>query len=139
MMDIDHFKKVNDTWGHSVGDEVIRQVAAVARDTLRAADLVARIGGEEFAVLLPQTSMNAAQSLAERLRETVAGRAVSIGGGQIVSVSISVGVATMRQEGDDLAHLLSRADAALYEAKQLGRNRVCLEKAPGTPKEVLAS
>jgi diguanylate cyclase (GGDEF)-like protein len=132
MMDIDHFKKVNDTWGHAAGDEVIRQVAAIARDICRSVDIVGRIGGEEFAVLLPQTSINGALIVAERLREMVAGRSVAISRGQSINVSISVGVAETAAERDELAPLLGRADAALYEAKQRGRNRVCVAKPSGS-------
>jgi diguanylate cyclase (GGDEF)-like protein len=139
MMDIDHFKKVNDTWGHGAGDEVIRQVATIARDVCRVVDLVGRIGGEEFAVLLPQTAMNGALLVAERLRETVAGRTVMLANGQTLNVSISIGVADMTHEDDELGRLLGRADAALYEAKQLGRNRVCLAKSSGKPRKVLLS
>ncbi len=139
MMDIDHFKKVNDTWGHPAGDDVIRQVASTIRDICRVVDIVGRIGGEEFAVLLSQTDTEGALILAERLRETVAGRAVSLAGGQTLGVSISIGVAAMTQEDGDLSHLLARADAALYEAKQLGRNRVSLALSSDRPKEALLS
>jgi diguanylate cyclase (GGDEF)-like protein len=137
MIDIDHFKKVNDTWGHAVGDEAIRQVACMTRDLCRAVDIVARIGGEEFAVLLPQTDMAGGLSMAERLREAVAGRALSLAGGQTLNVSISVGLAEMTPQDGDLYHLLARADAALYEAKQLGRNRVRLAMPSDKPKEAL--
>jgi diguanylate cyclase (GGDEF)-like protein len=139
MLDIDHFKKVNDTWGHAAGDEVIRQVAAIARDVCRVVDLVGRIGGEEFAVLLPQTSMEGAAIVAERLRATVAGRIVSLADGQTLNVSISIGLAEMTQDDDNLAQLLERADAALYDAKQLGRNRVRQAKSPGKPQKLLLS
>jgi diguanylate cyclase (GGDEF)-like protein len=137
MMDIDHFKKVNDTWGHAVGDDVIRQVATTTRDVCRAVDVVGRIGGEEFAVLLPQTDREGGLSVAERLRETVAACTVSLAGGQTLSVSISIGVAEMAREDGDLSHLLGRADAALYEAKQQGRNRVCLAVSSNKPAEAL--
>ncbi len=139
MMDIDHFKKVNDTWGHAVGDDVIRQVAAIARDVCRAVDVVGRIGGEEFAVLLPETDRQGALIVAERLRETVAGRTVSLSGGQTLGVSISIGLAEMTREDGDLSHLLGRADAALYEAKQQGRNRVCVAVSSNKPQEALLS
>jgi diguanylate cyclase (GGDEF)-like protein len=137
MIDIDHFKKVNDTWGHAVGDEAIRQVAFMTRDQCRAVDVVARIGGEEFAVLLPQTDAAGGLSMAERLREAVAGRALSLAGGQTLNVSISVGLAEMTPQDGDLYHLLARADAALYEAKQLGRNRVRLAMPSNKPEEAL--
>jgi diguanylate cyclase (GGDEF)-like protein len=139
MMDIDHFKRVNDTWGHGAGDEVIRQVAAIIRDGCRAVDLVGRIGGEEFAVLLSQTATDSALTVAERLRETVSGLTVMVEGGHRLNVSISVGLAEMTQEDDELAQLLGRADAALYEAKQLGRNRVRVAKFPGRLETLLVS
>jgi len=139
MMDIDHFKKVNDTWGHAVGDDVIRQVARITRDVCRVVDVVGRIGGEEFAVLLPQTDTEGALIVAERLRESVAGSAVPLASGETLSVSISIGVAAMTQGDDDLSHLLARADAALYEAKQLGRNCVRLGMSSDKPKEALLS
>jgi len=139
MIDIDHFKKVNDTWGHAVGDDVIRQVSSIIREICRVVDVVGRIGGEEFAVLLSQTDTDGALIVAERMRETVAGRTISLAGGQTLSVSISVGVAAMPREDGDLSHLLARADAALYEAKQLGRNRVRLAMSSDKSKEALIS
>ncbi len=130
MLDIDHFKRVNDSWGHGVGDDVIRQVAAVAGDTVRVVDIIGRIGGEEFAVLLPETSIEGALAVAERLRADVASRTVSLAEGQILNVTISIGVAEIMQEDQSLGQLLGRADTALYEAKQLGRNRVCVFTPP---------
>jgi diguanylate cyclase (GGDEF)-like protein len=137
MLDIDHFKKVNDTWGHAVGDKVIRQVASIIREICRVVDNVGRIGGEEFAVLLSQTDIEGALIVAERLRETVAGCAIPLADGQTMGVSISIGLAAMTQADGDLSHLLGRADAALYEAKKLGRNRVRLAISPDRMKEAL--
>jgi diguanylate cyclase (GGDEF)-like protein len=137
MMDIDHFKRVNDTWGHGVGDDVIRQVADISRDVLRSVDLIGRIGGEEFAVLLAQTNTEGAETVAERLREAVASSTVSMAGGQALKVSVSVGLAEVTHDGETLGQVLARADSALYAAKQLGRNRVCCAPASIKPMATL--
>ncbi len=124
MADIDHFKKLNDTFGHLAGDEVLRRVAKAFIDHLRPSDLCARFGGEEFAVLLPDTSLAGAVTVAERLVAVVAQTSVRLADGQsLPPVTISLGLAEFRT-GDDLTSLLANADAALYRAKQLGRNRV---------------
>ncbi|KLE35080.1 sensor domain-containing diguanylate cyclase [Aurantiacibacter luteus] len=120
MFDIDHFKAVNDTWGHQTGDEVIVQVAELARRQARQGDVVGRIGGEEFVWLLPGVDANTARMLAERLRAAVEN---GIEGSALPDVTISVGLAQFAN-GDDGEDLLARADAALYEAKALGRNQV---------------
>jgi diguanylate cyclase (GGDEF)-like protein len=122
MLDIDHFKAVNDTHGHAVGDVVLREVAARVRSTLRDADIVGRYGGEEFAMLLPETAD--AAPLAERLRATVARTPVPIEDGE-VPVTVSVGISYL-EPGDDLDSLLGRADAALYQSKASGRNCVSI-------------
>ena len=125
MVDIDHFKRVNDTWGHGAGDEVLRQVARRAQDSVRSVDLVARLGGEEFAVVMPETDVAVAVAVAERLRAAIAGLPFALNqGGARLPVTISIGVATALAGGDDRDRLLRRADAALYEAKAAGRNRV---------------
>ncbi|WP_340589329.1 diguanylate cyclase [Erythrobacter alti] len=120
MFDIDHFKAVNDTFGHQTGDEVIVQVADLARKQARQSDLVGRIGGEEFVWLLPGIDSRAARMLAERLRKSVEG---GNEGSSLPRITISVGLAHF-ERGDSGADLLARADAALYEAKQSGRNQV---------------
>jgi diguanylate cyclase (GGDEF)-like protein len=122
VLDIDHFKTVNDTYGHAVGDTVLRDVAARLRAQTRDSDILGRVGGEEFALILPETS-DAAQT-AERLRATVASTAIQTDRGP-VDTSISVGVAYLRPD-DDLANLLDRADAALYRSKAGGRNQVTI-------------
>ena len=122
MFDIDHFKSVNDTWGHQTGDEVLVQVAELARRQARSGDVVGRVGGEEFVWLLPTLPGDAAHKLAERLRVSVAR---GLEGSTLPPVTISVGIAHFRA-GDDQQGLLARADAALYEAKSGGRNRVQL-------------
>ncbi len=123
ITDIDHFKKVNDTWGHATGDDVIRSVAAVLRDSLRQVDLGARYGGEEFAILLEDTDTPDAAGLAERLRIAVSELAFD-GGGTPFSVTLSLGVATFPADAENLGDLIETADQALYTAKRGGRNRV---------------
>ncbi len=122
MMDIDHFKQINDAHGHPVGDEVIRAVAARIRSAARDTDLLGRYGGEEFALVTPETGEEAA-ILAERLRTTVGDLPIPTAAGPL-NVTISVGLATADGNELDLAELLGNADTALYEAKRGGRNRV---------------
>jgi diguanylate cyclase len=125
LADIDHFKVVNDTYGHVLGDKVIRAVAHVLRSTIKGRDVAARLGGEEFAILLPQTSLTGAAAVAEQIRGTVAqGRICRPDGNESIGqVTLSVGVA-IAIPGDTLEALLERADAAMYAAKRAGRNRV---------------
>lgn len=124
MLDVDLFKSVNDRHGHAVGDQVLRAVAERCRSALRSIDVLGRYGGEEFAIVLPGTTRAAgATVLAERIRCAVADEAIQTDAGP-VRVTISLGVAEMNAQTDDLAAILKRADAALYEAKQAGRNRV---------------
>jgi two-component system cell cycle response regulator len=123
FLDLDDFKVVNDTWGHQVGDQVLKAVAAFLQHEVRQADLLCRYGGEEFVVLLPQTPAEQAQVMAERLREGIAAQMVSPGGRE-VRVTVSIGVAGLR-EGEDSAALVNEADRAMYQAKQTGKNRVC--------------
>lgn len=123
MFDLDHFKQVNDRYGHAAGDQVLRSVAAILSETLREQDLAGRLGGEEFAVVLPHTTVAGARQLAERLRQSAAER-VRIPGSGGETVTISVGVAAVAPGETTLDAALSRADAALYAAKEGGRNRV---------------
>jgi eukaryotic-like serine/threonine-protein kinase len=126
MVDIDHFKHINDTYGHPVGDEVIRVVAERLRDTGRDSDVLGRYGGEEFAMVTPETGPSAAD-LAERLRRMVSAQPVPTAVGPL-PVTISVGLAYLDGGGQDLRQLLAHADGALYQAKQTGRNRVCVAR-----------
>jgi diguanylate cyclase (GGDEF)-like protein len=126
MMDLDHFKIVNDTYGHQTGDLVLQKVGEICRDILRDVDCAGRLGGEEFAVLLPRTDVDHAMAVAERLRETMEKASVAASHGETVHFTISIGVATMRDDAIDLDTLLSQADRALYQAKHSGRNRVSL-------------
>ncbi|MFC5746976.1 GGDEF domain-containing protein [Actinomadura rugatobispora] len=130
LIDIDHFKRVNDTHGHLVGDEVLVGVATTLCGQLRDYDVVGRFGGEEFVVLLPGADTVEACRVAERLRGRVRRLAVPAEEGT-VGVTISVGVALFRMHGQDLIELLAAADLALYRAKQSGRDRVCLPALEG--------
>ncbi len=123
MIDIDHFKNVNDTHGHDAGDEVLRSLSEISIMALRNADIVGRLGGEEFGVLLPETGKEAAIEVAERLRTSVE-RAVIATNSAELTITVSIGVATMPPDTKDIQALLKRADVALYDAKQSGRNRV---------------
>ncbi|CAG9171586.1 hypothetical protein LMG32289_02431 [Cupriavidus pampae] len=122
IIDIDRFKSVNDTWGHAAGDAVLREFARVAAEEIRATDRLARLGGEEFVILLPATGEAEARHVAERIRARAAANPVETLLGSTVHYTVSGGVATWRA-GETLAQLSARADAALYRAKLDGRNR----------------
>jgi diguanylate cyclase (GGDEF)-like protein len=133
MIDVDHFKRVNDRHGHLAGDEVLREVARRMAGAVRGSDVTARFGGEEFVILLPRTGYEAGRVLAERIRRAVADETVRVTGAvEPLSVTVSIGVAEhcTRTDGEDLERageqLLARADAALYDAKAGGRNSVAL-------------
>jgi diguanylate cyclase (GGDEF)-like protein len=125
MLDLDHFKRINDTFGHPLGDEVLRRVASALRDVVREGDHAARYGGEEFALLLPGCTVGAAHVAAERLRGAIA--AIRVPGAPELRVTASLGVAAAADphEGLDGRQTIGRADEALYEAKTAGRDRVC--------------
>jgi diguanylate cyclase (GGDEF)-like protein len=124
MLDLDHFKAINDRWGHLAGDEVLRQVARLLTRTLRVVDSAYRYGGEEFAVLLPERDFAAARRVAERVRQGVEGLEILLEGGGKVTVTVSVGIAICPGGGASAQKFVAAADAALYEAKRGGRNRV---------------
>jgi diguanylate cyclase (GGDEF)-like protein len=126
MLDVDHFKQFNDSYGHPAGDEVLRQLARVLGDTRRANDVVARYGGEEFAVILVDTAKFTGAKVAERIRERVYGHDFSEAAARAGRIGVSIGVATFPDDGSDPESLLRAADAALYAAKRAGRNRVVL-------------
>ncbi|MEV4112975.1 GGDEF domain-containing protein [Nonomuraea sp. NPDC049695] len=125
IIDIDHFKRVNDAHGHLVGDQVLVGVASTLRTQLRDYDVVGRFGGEEFVVLLPGADGREARQVAERLRARIGHMAIPVDD-NLIRVTISAGVALMSIHGDDLIDLLAAADLALYRAKELGRDRVCI-------------
>jgi diguanylate cyclase (GGDEF)-like protein len=132
VLDLDHFKLVNDRFGHLVGDQVLAAVAASVRDEVRDEDLVGRFGGEEFVVLLRgadgEDPRSGARAVAERIRERIAALRVAVAGPQetaiVEGLTVSIGGATTSRDGTDLATLLEIADAAMYEAKRAGRNLV---------------
>jgi len=123
MLDLDHFKRINDTHGHHVGDEALKAFTAICQRTLRRNDVLGRMGGEEFAILLPETDTAGARRLAERIRHLVMQAAVPADG-DIVRFTVSIGVASCRGGEHTVDSLLSCADEALYQAKHAGRNRV---------------
>jgi diguanylate cyclase len=128
IVDIDHFKRINDTFGHLAGDKVLKALAERVRKNVREVDIVSRYGGEEFVVIMPNTLLDAAYQVAEKLRGMVAASGFRYGK-EPVHVTVSCGVATFHQ-GDDPQSVFERADAALYEAKHGGRNRTHLEEDP---------
>jgi diguanylate cyclase (GGDEF)-like protein len=135
MLDVDHFKRINDSWGHLAGDAVLRELANRIDAEVRASDVAARYGGEEFVVLLPDTNPAAAERLAERIRRAIAAAAFDLPGGNSVAVTVSIGIAAvcpdaginnLKTAGDAL---LARADVALYRAKAAGRDQVMVDDA----------
>lgn len=130
MIDIDHFKTVNDTYGHHAGDVALQSLIATSRHMLRDWDIVGRMGGEEFAVLLPETDATQSKDVAERLRQAVAATEIPLKDGAVVRLTISTGVATTNDSDTTVDTLLERADKALYAAKNSGRDKVC--EAPAT-------
>lgn len=132
IIDIDHFKKVNDTWGHQVGDQTLKHIAELIKNAVREVDIVARFGGEELVVILPKTEPIHGHQLAERLRLTIASKPISLTNhhsGETFSVEItaSIGVTGLTQSNAFQDNLIDSADKALYQAKQAGRNLVILD------------
>ncbi|SCA56402.1 putative Diguanylate cyclase [Candidatus Terasakiella magnetica] len=124
MLDVDHFKRINDTYGHAVGDEAIRAMTGLCRKCLRNTDIMGRIGGEEFAILLPETDKKGAIHIAERIRQSTQDYAFDIGEENPVSFTASFGLTSLEDGDKTPDDMLKRADIALYDAKTLGRNRV---------------
>lgn len=128
QLDIDHFKQVNDRWGHQAGDQALMHVAAVISHTLRRYDVAGRIGGEEFCIVLPETTLADAQAVAERIRIRLAGKTILLNATTVFNVTLSAGVTSSEEQGDYNAERLQAvADRRLYQAKSGGRNRVCAE------------
>lgn len=123
MLDIDHFKHINDQYGHHGGDQVLQIFAEACQEVIRSTDVMGRVGGEEFVLLLPDTPMNAAFNLAERLRARI-NKYPYLAGDMLIEVTASLGVAELHREDTDFRALLRRADDALYQAKHAGRNQV---------------
>ena len=125
MLDIDYFKSINDTYGHLFGDVVLKGVAAVIKDGCRKSDISARYGGEEFVVLLPNTVLNEARFVAEKLFETI--KSVSYCDGKNrISITVSIGISFFNDELQAYSDMLAEADQAMYQAKKSGRDRICL-------------
>jgi two-component system cell cycle response regulator len=126
-IDIDHFKEVNDTHGHLMGDEVLRGIATILQRSLRSVDMVARYGGEEFVGVLPETGEQGAIAFAERIRQRVEQQMFDSQSGKTAQVTVSIGVSSFpAPHVETVEDLFARADAALYRAKEKGRNRVCV-------------
>jgi diguanylate cyclase len=136
IIDIDHFKKFNDKYGHIVGDEVLKFVAKNIRKVVRGNDLVARIGGEEFAVILPETPLMGAVTVGENVRTSIARLKLERKGKteKLETITVSIGAAQY-QPGESLENFVNRADQALYSAKNAGRNRVTAESMISNYKE----
>ncbi|MBP9905251.1 MAG: GGDEF domain-containing protein [Rhodoferax sp.] len=126
MLDIDFFKAVNDRHGHQAGDQVLQGLCRICQQNIRSIDLAGRLGGEEFAILLPDTGSVRALEVAERLRAAVAVQTLPVAAGVPIAITVSIGVAALGAHHDDLTSLLHSADTALYAAKSAGRNRVHL-------------
>jgi len=125
LIDADHFKRVNDTLGHSKGDWVLQEIAKVLKQSIRPGDIVARWGGEEFVIIPQDGSKTGAKQIAQRVLEGV--RAIEVGGG-LPNVSVSIGVASRTKEGESIQTIFNMADTAVYEAKHSGRNQICFAK-----------
>ena len=122
IIDIDHFKKVNDNYGHQTGDTVLQSFAKILDSSVRETDYAARYGGEEFVVLLPETALPEATKLAQQLRKRIAAHSIPLADNDVLKISVSIGIALFPEHGDSLEGLLSAADLAMYAAKEDGRN-----------------
>jgi two-component system cell cycle response regulator len=129
VADIDYFKRINDTYGHDVGDAVLREFASRFRRNTRSIDLACRLGGEEFVIIMPDTDITRASQVGERLRACVAEDSFQISAVKTIRVTASVGLATLERWDDTPETIIKRADNALYSAKREGRNRVVTEAA----------
>jgi len=130
ILDIDYFKSINDNYGHDVGDDVLREFAVRIRESIRGIDLACRYGGEEFVIVMPDSDLQLAGMVAERLRSAIASEPFTINkGAKRIEVTISIGLTTLEKKGEPVADVLKRADTALYSAKHGGRNRVVAQAA----------
>ena len=128
MLDLDHFKSINDSYGHESGDVVLKELASIIKNTVRKSDYVARYGGEEFVIVLPETTIEKAADLAERVRKKIAGQPITLPDEIELQVTASIGVAAVRESTDSWESVIGLADKAMYEAKHAGRNRCELAK-----------
>jgi len=124
ILDIDYFKKFNDTFGHQAGDTVLRQVAFTLKRNVRATDIVCRYGGEEMSIILPDTDKEAACATAQQICERIAAKTFKLGSEKEGSVTVSIGTATFPEDGETAADIIEVADRHLYDAKNTGRNKV---------------
>ena len=129
LVDVDNFKTINDTYGHAAGDTILRELAARFRRNTRAIDTACRLGGEEFVILMPTTGLADACQIGERVRQSIASELFHINRDRKISVTASVGIASLEGPHDTFEQLLARADGALYAAKKTGRNRVVADAA----------
>jgi diguanylate cyclase (GGDEF)-like protein len=125
MLDVDHFKKYNDSFGHLQGDVVLKEIARILLDNLRNSDIAARYGGEEMVIILPETFKEKAVGVAQRIRKNIQEYSFPGSGGEAVRVTVSLGIATYPDDADSVMELIRESDRALYQAKREGRNRVC--------------
>jgi len=132
MLDVDHFKLFNDTYGHEAGDNILREVAEIFRQSVRAEDIICRYGGEEFVIILPETAPDAALERSETIRQRVKEMRMRFRGEALRELTISIGVAVYPHSGDTLEEMLRASDRALYIAKQRGRNQVVMPDMPVT-------
>lgn len=123
MLDLDYFKNINDTFGHGVGDEILKNMTKTTAECLRNVDIFGRLGGEEFAILLPETELSQAQNVAERIRKQIAQITFQVQD-QMVSITVSIGITVYQAQDCKIEDILKRADHALYQAKKEGRNRI---------------
>ncbi|WP_347989748.1 diguanylate cyclase [Methylomonas sp. AM2-LC] len=124
MLDLDFFKRVNDEYGHKAGDKVLQMFSSILRNTFRAVDVIGRLGGEEFAVLLPQTDLDGAVELAQRLQENINCTDMRVERAVCLRITVSMGIAVLTEQDTTIEQLLNKADKRLYQAKTLGRNRI---------------
>jgi diguanylate cyclase (GGDEF)-like protein/PAS domain S-box-containing protein len=125
MLDIDYFKRINDTYGHQVGDLVLKTLSMTFQSILRDVDIFGRLGGEEFGIVLPETGIDEAFEVAERLREVISAAEVSLPAGLPIHFTVSIGIAARENKMTNIDMLINEADKALYRAKESGRNKVC--------------
>jgi diguanylate cyclase (GGDEF)-like protein len=136
MLDLDHFKRFNDTFGHEAGDTLLREVSHYLKHHIRQGDIACRYGGEEFLLILPEASLETTRQRAEKLRQGVQRLEVEYLGRSLGTITVSVGVAVFPEHGSSMDEVIRAADAALYRAKQEGRNRVVAAESPETPPQL---